>query len=97
MFLNGSNKPFTASQMNRTFGDIVKRFNEANPDNPIPAISCHTFRHSCCTHFAKNGMDIKVLQNLMGHADSSITLNAYNHGYDERTKEEFLRVENLVI
>ncbi|MCR5615653.1 MAG: tyrosine-type recombinase/integrase, partial [Clostridia bacterium] len=32
-----------------------------------------------CSNMAKNGMNPKTLQYLMGHSDISVTLNTYTH------------------
>ncbi|MCI9531914.1 MAG: tyrosine-type recombinase/integrase [Lachnospiraceae bacterium] len=42
------------------------------------------------------GMDIKALQNVMGHSDASITMNVYNHSSFERTEKEVQRIDNVI-
>lgn len=36
-------------------------------------VSCHTFRHTCATHLVNNGMDIRHVQALLGHASLDST------------------------
>jgi site-specific recombinase XerD len=37
----------------------------------------HTFRHTYATLLKSNGEDLKVVQELMRHANISVTLNIY--------------------
>ncbi len=39
---------------------------------------CHTFCHSFATHLLENGINILVVQKLMGHADVK-TMEIYTH------------------
>ena len=47
---------------------------------------------------AKNGMNIKILQYIMGHAHSDVTMDVYNHiAGIEDVKEEILNMKELSI
>lgn len=56
----------------------------------------HMLRHTFCTRCAEAGLDIKVLQMIMGHSDISITMNIYNHVDAARVQNEIKKLENIM-
>jgi integrase len=45
----------------------------------LPAIHFHDLRHSAATILLCMGVNIKVIQELLGHSDISVTLGVYGH------------------
>ena len=48
-----------------------------------------TLRHTGCTMYASEGMDVSVLQYIMGHKSSYTTMRFYNHVTEERVIDTF--------
>lgn len=46
-------------------------------------------RHTGCTMYAREGMDVSVLQYIMGHKSSYTTMRFYNHVTEERVLDTF--------
>lgn len=62
---------------------------------PINYLTPHMLRHTGATRNAENGMDLKVLQYLMGHKSSKITNDIYNHVTRERAVQEMLKAAQI--
>ncbi|MCR5076336.1 MAG: site-specific integrase [Ruminococcus sp.] len=55
--------------------------------NNINHGSLHTLRHTFATKLFKNGVDIKIISELLGHSDINITYDIYTHVIQEQKKK----------
>ena len=62
----------------------------------LPHFSCHNLRHTFCTRFCENERDLKVIQEIMGHADITTTMNVYNEATKEKRVASFANLEGKI-
>ncbi len=92
LFYSKSGKLLNITSFNYDLKRAVEKYNETAAYK-IDRISAHTLRHTGCTRDAEDGMDIKVLQYIMGHSNTQITNNVYNHVNEERAASEVGNVD----
>jgi integrase len=65
--------PISGGNLNRAFKTTLKRAG-------LPkSTRFHDLRHTCATLLLRQGVNPKFVQELLGHADISLTLNVYSH------------------
>ncbi|MDD6169091.1 MAG: site-specific integrase [Lachnospiraceae bacterium] len=85
--------------LNKALRRIIRDCNdevlEKNEENPVllPRFSCHSLRHTFTTRMCEAGVNIKVIQDALGHSDISTTLNIYADVTKELKKKEFEGLE----
>lgn len=105
VFINSRGMPILPFNFNNMLKNITRAYNkqesqaaakEHREPELLPHISAHILRHTACTRMAEAGIDPKVLQVIMGHADIGITMNIYNHTDSERIQGEMKKLENIM-
>jgi integrase/recombinase XerC len=82
MFFNRKGKPFSGRDIRAMLEQYVGRV------LPGRRITPHTLRHSFATHLLEGGADIRVVQELLGHA-SVATTQRYTHVSRKRLFEAY--------
>ena len=83
MFLNYRGLPLS----NRGVNKILDK--ELEHQASTLKISPHSFRHSFATHLINNGVDLRVVQELLGH-ESLSTTQIYTKVSKEKLKSEYM-------
>lgn len=60
-----------------------------------PELKIHDLRHTYATLAIKAGVDIKTLQNTLGHTSAQMTLDVYSHSTDDMKKESAVKMGTL--
>ena len=58
----------------------------------LPHFSAHTLRHTFCARFCEHETNLKVIQEIMGHASITTTMDVYNHVTLEQKIASFKRL-----
>lgn len=96
IFVNEEGRLRSPEAINRAIDTITRWCNKEEEQKAqeesrepiiIPHFSCHVFRHTFCTRFCENETNVKVIQEIMGHANISITMDIYAKATEEKKKQ----------
>ena len=82
-------KPMTSRDVQR----IIKKFRDTYPFSLPVSTTPHSFRHSFATHLMQNGIDIRKIQELLGHTSLNTT-QGYLNLSDEFLKQKYDEIQN---
>ena len=105
VFTNRYGQAYTPQAINKEYRRIRKAYNKAEENaankenrNPVllPAFSSHSLRHTFCTRFCENETNLKVIQEIMGHADITTTMNIYNEATKDVKTDSFKNLQGKI-
>lgn len=69
----------------------LKKFDEKHG---LRYVTIHSFRHLCASLLIANGTNIKSVSSILGHSQTSTTLNIYSHSFAEVEAAAIQELEN---
>jgi integrase/recombinase XerD len=79
MFEGSYGMPYSPSSVNKVIKDACRKC------GIVKRVTAHTFRHSYATHMLEGGIDLRYIQELLGHS-SSKTTEIYTHVSSKKLK-----------
>ncbi|WP_407384817.1 tyrosine-type recombinase/integrase [Ruminococcus sp.] len=102
IFVNRNGKTQHQGTLNKAIRRIIRDCNDEvllNDENAtvlLPHFSCHSLRHTFSTRMCEAGINVKVIQDTLGHQDISTTMNIYTDATKEMKKQEFQSLDNYL-
>lgn len=105
IFQNRFGECLNAHCINRAIDRISRDYNNEETETAekeqrepelLPHFSAHNLRHTFCTRFCENETNLKIIQEIMGHAGISTTMNIYNEATKEKKIESFANLEGKI-
>ena len=101
VFLNRFGEAQHQGSLNKALNRIIRDCNYAQfeksetPEVLLPHFSCHVLRHTFTTRMVEAGVNVKVIQDTLGHRDISTTMNIYADVTNELRQSEFKGLDNF--
>jgi integrase len=89
IFCTSRGTPFIATYIHGTFKALLKKAN-------LPDIRFHDLRHSAATLLLSMGTHPKVVQELLGHSQISMTMDIYSHVMPTMQKDAMTRLNEVL-
>jgi len=90
---NGDSQPVFTGSDGKPYVDIKRSFATALKKAGIKNFRFHDLRHTFASHLVMAGVDIRAIQELMGHKDIRMTMR-YSHLSDAHLREAVKKLEN---
>ena len=106
IFTNREHRVHNPMTINRAIRRIYEAYNAEEKEQAkkekrkpilIPHFSCHHMRHTFCTRFCENETNIKIIQDIMGHADVTTTMDIYAEATEVKKRQSFENLQGKVL
>ncbi len=77
-------------------GHVVDEFKKLLKKAGLPAIRFHDLRHSAATLLLSLGVHAKVVQEMLGHTQISMTMDIYSHVLPSMQQDAVSKLNNLL-
>lgn len=94
VFTCESGEPYWDTSIRVDIKRIIDDINDS--DIEFLPITPHTFRHTFATRCLEQGIKPKVLQEIMGHSQFSITMDLYGHVLEDEKEQEIQKLESII-
>ena len=92
LMLTKGDKPVIAADLESIMRRAVNKYNRKHPDNPLPRITPHTFRHTLCSNLLNRGMSAANVAAMMGHDNPTTTMKYYAHANNEQAINQMRQI-----
>jgi integrase len=76
--------------------NVVKHYKSFLQQAGLPNIRFHDLRHTAATMMLQQGVNPKIVQERLGHADITLTLNTYSHVLPAMQEEAAEKMDELL-
>ena len=104
VFVNRFGEVQYQGTLNKALRRIMRDCNEEILENSeagdapvlLPHFSCHILRHTFATRMCESGLNVKVVQSVLGHANITTTLQIYVTVSNDMKKKELSAYSNYI-
>lgn len=103
IFLNRFGNVHNQSTLNKALRRIIRDCNDeilsqsnGKPSLLLSRFSCHSLRHTFATRLCEANVNVKVIQDVLGHADFQTTMNIYTDATKDLKQQEFKSLEEFL-
>ena len=102
VFTSSVGTAYISKNLNRIIKKITDACNreeaeKAKAENKKPfqirPFTLHSFRHTFATNYCQHETNLKTIQEIMGHANFSLTMDVYARAQREKKQESFKALE----
>lgn len=89
IFYNSEGRDIPADSVNKFLKKILKKAD-------LGDLHLHCLRHTFATRGLENGIELRVMQELLGHSDINMTANLYTHVLPDKKRDSIMKLQDTI-